>query len=304
VAEHCRTDHHEVTLEGEDLMRALPLLLWHAEEPRSAPLLPQSLLFERAARDVRVVLMGEGADELFGGYARLKTALGPLAYLPASWGRSAYLVARHGGGRGQAPFTDGTRQAVDQAAGEARLGEVFRQRGLARAAALLAYEQGERMPKSNLMEVDLMAMSHSVEARLPFLDTQIVQLANRLPVRWKTRWRGEKRLLRLAARELLPPAIAARPKLGLANPLRTWNAAGFLDLARELLSASAIERRATFRQPHLARLLRRAERGRMLPFDLHRLHLFVLIEAWHRVFIDPPRCAPPPPTLFLRRASD
>ena len=71
-------------------------MIWQAEEPRGGPLVPNSLLFERAAEDVRVLLLGEGADELFGGYLRFKTALPPLGFLPPRLGAALYGTRKLG----------------------------------------------------------------------------------------------------------------------------------------------------------------------------------------------------------------
>jgi asparagine synthase (glutamine-hydrolysing) len=298
VADHCRTDHHEVILDGEDLLRRLPGLLWSSEEPDRGPLLAHDLLFARAAQDVRVVLIGEGSDELFGGYPRLKTALGPAAWLPAATGKAAYLLAQRGTTRA-ACLAPALAEGAAAAAASAQLAGVFVQRGRARGQALLAYEQGERLPASHLPRVDRMAMAHSLEARLPYLDRRVVELANRLPLSCKTRWRGEKHLLRRVARRFLPAEISERRKLGLANPLRTWVRAGLLDLARELLRPGAVADRGCFAPRYVERLLRRVERGRPRPFDLRHLNFLVLVEAWHRVFVDPAVPAPPPEDLLL-----
>jgi asparagine synthase (glutamine-hydrolysing) len=299
VADHCRSDHREVTLSGQDVLRTIPELLWHSEEPVQGPMFPNHLLFERAAEEVKVVLVGEGSDELFGGYLRFKTSLGPLGYLPAPLGRAAYLAARRGGTEARVALRPELHNSFPPPPWHEALGQVFLRRGQARSQALLGFEQAERLPNGHLMRVDLISMAHSVEARLPYLDRGVVQFANRLPLAWKTRLRGEKRIVREAARAFLPAVICDRPKLGQSNPLRTFVRSGFLDLARDLLRPATVERRGLFRSAYLERLLRRVERGLLLPFDLSRLNQFVLIEAWHRVFIDPAEVVPPAPTLLL-----
>lgn len=299
VADHCRTDHREVTLSGQDLLRTIPALLWHLEEPRNGPLLPNDLLFEKAAEEVKVVLVGEGADELFGGYLRFKTALGPLGCLPASLGRAAFLAAQRGGTEARAALLPAIHENLEPLPADEALRQVFLRHGERRGQALLGFEQEERLPNGHLMRVDLLSMAHSVEARLPFLDRRVVEFANRLPLRWKTRLTGEKRILREAARAFLPAAICDRPKYGQRNPLRTFVRSGFLDLARHLLHPEVVRRRGIFRSPYLQGVLRRVERGRPLPFDQSRLNQMVLVEAWHRVFIDPAEVVPPSPSLLL-----
>jgi asparagine synthase (glutamine-hydrolysing) len=299
VADHCRTDHREVTCSGKDVLRTIPRLLWHLEEPRNGPLLPNHLLFEKAAEEVRVVLVGEGADELFGGYLRFKTALGPLGFFPAPLGRAAYLAAQRGGTEDRAAFLPALREGLERLPSDEALRQVFLRHGERRGQALLGFEQEERLPNGHLMRVDLLSMAHSVEARLPFLDRRVVEFANRLPLGWKTRLRGEKRILRAAARSFLPAAICDRPKHGQRNPILLLDRSGFLDLARDLLHPDTVKRRGIFRSSHLQKLLRRVERGRPLPFDHSRLNQFVLIEAWYRIFIDPAEVVPPSPTLLL-----
>jgi len=106
-------------------------------------------------------------------------------------------------------------------------------------------------------------------------------------------FRSEKIVLREAARGLLPEDILARRKQGQANPFRLWQAAGLLDHAATLLAEPALRARGLFEPRRVHRLLSRLSRGRGLPFDHNRLHLLVLIEIWHRVFLDPERLAPP-----------
>jgi asparagine synthase (glutamine-hydrolysing) len=167
------------------------------------------------------------------------------------------------------------------------------QRGPRRLAALLDYELRVQLPSSHLPRVDLLSMAHALEVRLPYLDAGVIDLAATVPLSLKVAWRSEKMVLREAARGLLPQAILARRKQGQANPLGLWEAAGLLDLAADLLAAPDLRSRGLFQPRYVARLLGRLRRRRALPFDRNRLHLLVLIELWHRVFIDPPRLEAP-----------
>ncbi|HEX7252431.1 MAG TPA: asparagine synthase (glutamine-hydrolyzing), partial [Thermoanaerobaculia bacterium] len=133
VAEHCRSDHREVTFSGQDVLRTIPRLLWHLEEPRNGPMLPGDLLFEKAAQEVKVVLVGEGSDELFGGYLRLKTSLGPLGYLPAPIGRAAYLAAHRGGTEARTALRAELRDSFTRPSSDEALDQVFLRRGESRS---------------------------------------------------------------------------------------------------------------------------------------------------------------------------
>ncbi len=219
VAERFRTDHREITVTADDLWPRLPRVIWQAEEPRSGPLVPNSLLFARAAEDVRVLLLGEGADELFGGYLRFKTALPPLGHLPARWGAALYGTRKLGAtGDLYAPALAAARAEEDPLA--TWLGPALAQRGARRLAALLDFERRVQLPNAHLPRVDLLSMAHALEVRLPFLDAGVVSLSERVPLAAKVGWRNEKMLLREAARGLLPPEILGRRKQGQANPLR------------------------------------------------------------------------------------
>jgi asparagine synthase (glutamine-hydrolysing) len=297
VADRCRTEHTEIAVRPEDLWARLPRVLWNAEEPRTGPLVPNDMLFERAARDVRVLLVGEGADELFGGYLRFKTALPPLGWLPRSAAAALYGARQPGA----AADLHGSALAAARRRREplaADLGAPFERHGAARLAGLLDYERRVQLPNAHLARVDLLSMAHAVEARLPYLDAAVVALAERVPLALKVGYRNEKMVLREAARGLLPPAIAARRKLGQANPFRLWDAAGMLDLAATLLGP-ATHARGLFQPRAVGRLLARLRRGAGRPFDRNRLHLLVLVEVWHRVYLDPARLAPPDPLAGL-----
>jgi asparagine synthase (glutamine-hydrolysing) len=292
VAERFRTDHQEITVGPDDLWSRLPRVIWQAEEPRGGPLVPNSLLFERAAKDVRVLLLGEGADELFGGYLRFKTALPPLGFLPPRLGAALYGTRKLGAARGlYAPALLAARAQEDPLA--TWLGPALRQRGARRLAGLLDFERRVQLPNAHLPRVDLLSMAHALEVRLPFLDPGVIELSERVPLAAKVGWRDEKMILREAARGLLPEEILRRRKQGQANPLRLWEAAGLLDHAAGLLAGPAVRGRGLFQPRAVSRLLTRLRRGRGLPFDRNRLHFLVLIEIWHRVFLDPERLAPP-----------
>jgi asparagine synthase (glutamine-hydrolysing) len=293
VAERFRTDHREIAVGPEDLWARLPQVVWNAEEPRTGPLVLNDLLFEQAARDVRVLLLGEGADELFGGYLRFKTALPPLDRLPRAIAAALYGTRKLGAAsRGlYGAALRNARAGEDPLA--TWLGPALALRGPRRLAGLLDYERRVQLPNAHLPRVDLLSMAHAVEVRLPFLDEGVIELAERVPLSLKVGWRSEKMVLREAARGLLPAAILARRKQGQANPLGAWEAAGMLDLAADLLAAPTLRSRGLFQPRHVGRLLSRLRRRRGLPFDRNRLHLLVLVELWHRLFIDPPRLQPP-----------
>jgi asparagine synthase (glutamine-hydrolysing) len=238
------------------------------------------------------LLLGEGADELFGGYLRFKTALAPLGFLPPSLAAALYGTRKLGAARDlYAPALLAARALEDPL--KTHLGPALAQHGSRRLAGFLDYERRVQLPNAHLPRVDLLSMAHALEVRLPFLDSGVVEFSERVPLAAKVGWRDEKMILREAARGLIPDDILRRRKQGQANPLRLWETAGLLDHAADLLSAPAVRSRGLFQPRFVDRLLTRLRRGRGAPFDRNRLHFLVLIEIWHRIFIDPERLAAP-----------
>jgi len=245
VAAHFATDHHELVLSSEELVARLPEVLDRLDEPIIDPaLLPTLLLSAMARETVTVVLTGEGADELFGGYRRYRLQhglgwLGPLAGMGA-------MVARPHRWK-QALTALSTTSALDnhlawsQTMGDnvaARLFEpsllelsrsYVRQQmaehagtGKDRVATALQLDQAFWLVDDLLTKVDKMSMAYSLEARVPYLDQQVIELARGLPTSWKTRRLTGKWILRKAFAHLLPEGITSRGKQGFDLPLREW----------------------------------------------------------------------------------
>ncbi|MGE5647750.1 MAG: asparagine synthase (glutamine-hydrolyzing) [Acidobacteriota bacterium] len=259
VARAIGTDHHEVVVGMADFFNALPKLIWHEDEPITWPS-SVSLYFvsKLAGERVKVVLTGEGADELFGGYARYRFYLlnrrwaGAYELLPGAarrWIRDRVAATRllSAGprrkiqhtfvGRGtdvESLYVDNFHSAFS-AAEQARL---FPQlAGAPPYANYLhywntgrAYPPLERMLYADqktylvelLMKQDQMSMACSIESRVPFLDHPFVEFASRVPPRMKVRGGVGKYILKRAVEDLLPRDIVYRKKMGFPTPLRQW----------------------------------------------------------------------------------
>jgi asparagine synthase (glutamine-hydrolysing) len=278
------SDHREVVVRRQDIAEAFPAVVLHAERPLLRTAAAPLFLLSRLVRDsgIKVVLTGEGADEMFAGYdlfregkvrrfwgrapasacrPRLLERLYPyLARSPVAqqamarefFGRERETWASPGFAHQtrwrsasalQRLFTPELREAARRADPAARL------------LASLPAEFGEwsSLAQDQYLEVrtllsgyllssqgDRMLMAHSVEGRFPFLDADVVELANALPATYKLRGLDEKHVLKRAARGLVPEAVLRRPK----QPYRAPDALSFVGPAAPEWVREAVESRA------------------------------------------------------------
>ena len=247
--------------------------------------LPTYLVSELAARNVKVALSGEGGDELFGGYYTyaadlLADRLAPLARLarpvverlPASTSkasfdykakrfvRAAHLppLERHHGwkeifsaeARAELTGRDAAFDPVDVYRARYRETE-----GADELARLQDVDLGVYLVDDLLVKTDRASMAHSLEARVPFLDPVVTNLALALPARHKVRGLSKKVLLRKAVAPLLPREVVHGRKRGFSIPAAAWLRGELEPFARETLSADTLRRQGFFRPEAVARLV-------------------------------------------------
>src|SRR3954449_2820195 len=285
VARRYGTDHHELVLRPDPEL-LLPALADAFDEPfADSSALPTYLVSQLAAREVKVCLSGEGGDELFGGYYTyaadlLAPRIGPLARiarplverLPSSSRRASFdykakrfvrgahlppLERHHAWKEIFAPDVraelTGRRHADDPL-------DVYRARfaetdGADLLARLQDVDAGLYLVDDLLTKTDRASMAHSLEARVPFMDTAIASFAFSLPRRHKVRGLSKKVLLRRAAAPLLPDAVVHGRKRGFSIPAAAWLRGELEPFARETLAATTLERQGFFRPEAVARVL-------------------------------------------------
>jgi asparagine synthase (glutamine-hydrolysing) len=295
VARRYGTDHHELVLRP-DATALLPEIAAAFDEPfADSSALPAYAVSQLASRHVKVALSGEGGDELFGGYFTyvadlLAPRLGAAAALarpmverlPSSSRRVSleYRAKRFVRAAGLPPlerhhgwkeiFSPDARAALlrpdrraagaDPLAGwRVRYAETVGAEPLAR---LQDVDVGTYLVDDLLVKTDRASMAHSLEARVPFLDPIVAELALALPTHHKVRALAKKRLLRRAASGLVPPAIVHGPKRGFSIPAAAWLRGELTPFARDLLSPEALRRDGFFRPEAVTRLLDQHESGR------------------------------------------
>jgi asparagine synthase (glutamine-hydrolysing) len=134
------------------------------------------------------------------------------------------------------------------------------------------------------MKQDQMSMAASIESRVPFLDHELVEFAAALPPSWKLRGFSTKRILRAAARPLLPRAILERPKMGFPVPFEQWMRGPWIDVARQVLLDRRTRQRGLLDTAAVERLLTAHARGRARAQDA--IWSLLNLELWYRTAID------------------
>jgi asparagine synthase (glutamine-hydrolysing) len=310
---------HRVVCTAQDIA-LLPKAIWHSEDPvMGASDIPRMLLSEASAKHVKVVLTGEGADEVFGGYGwyRVEQVLRPLARLPFGLGvpLGAVLGRRHPRAsrvyhgpvemgeeryaRLVAPLNSSPailsadvhqalatrRRAGGDDDDELRLPDGFR--GWHPFEQLQYYETKIRLPDRIELSLDRASMAYSLEARVPFLDHKLVEFCARIPPSLKMRWLREKAVLRRAVNRVLPREIARRKKHPLAAPFRHWLRAPLPAFAAHLLSDTQL-RATNYFDPAAVKQLRADLIGGDDTCD-RPLMAVLAVQLWDQLFIrDPP----------------
>jgi asparagine synthase (glutamine-hydrolysing) len=279
VAERYDTDHHELVVDP-DAAELLPAIVAAFDEPfADSSALPTYLVSQLAAEHVKVALSGEGGDELFGGYetyvadllaARVGGAvrlLAPVvARLPSSSGRvsfdykakrfvrAAHLPPLERHHAWKEIFSDEARTELlrPNRRGEADPLAPYRERWAASVGAeplarLQDLDRGVYLVDDLLVKTDRMSMAHSLETRVPFLDSVVAELAHALPTAYKVQGTVKKRLLRAAVAPLVPTEIARARKRGFSIPAAAWLRSELVPFAREVLSPERIARQGLLR---------------------------------------------------------
>jgi asparagine synthase (glutamine-hydrolysing) len=279
IADEYGCTHVELTVTADECRQYVPQLVFQQDEPLGDPACIPMHFVSRAAKahGVTVVLVGEGSDEVFGGYhdmARLVTSQGskwsPLNRLPRAVRLALYGAARLAGlpdGRAdvlrRAAYGEPFYWGVDVAFSELEKRRLFRRGTRSNAAGPASVvgrylrliddcrphadflqqmswiELSNRLPDLLLMRVDKFSMAHSLEARAPFLDHELVAYALSLPQHAKIRGEETKVVLKRAVADLLPADIVNRRKQGFRVPLPEWLAGPLSGWAEACLFSKA-----------------------------------------------------------------
>lgn len=306
VSKKYRTIHHSLVVDSRQFAAELPRTIWFHEEPITHPHTVQIRLLSRLAKQyVTVVLTGEGADEVFGGYPRYNLLKVHPFISPLLRGRTAALesAASRCGFRRVLKLLDSSSMSAEEAIlhnsrftpladiGRAMNyeGNLDVRKGLCAGAGsllerVLYYDQRTYL-SSLLNRLDKMSMAASIEGRVPFLDYRLVEWSYKLDPRLKIRGWTNKWLVKKAAERYLPREIVYRKKFGFDVPVAAWlRSEDGLGRYLALLTDTAFKRRQYFNPRGIAELIHEHRRGADHTEVLWGL---VNFELWCRTFFEP-----------------
>jgi asparagine synthase (glutamine-hydrolysing) len=273
IAEQFGTRHHRIEVDSSRALPALEACVRAMSEPMvSHDCIGFYLLSEEVSKNVKVVQSGQGADEIFGGYHWYP----PL--MKSSSALDDYPKL----------FFDRDHEAMKTALASKWIGEdysrAFVKEHLARKGAKLPIDQVLRLDTQVMLvddpvkRVDNMTMAWGLEARVPFLDHEVVELAARIPAEFKIR-EGGKYVLKEAARKVIPSQVIDRPKGYFPVPALKYLRGPYLDLVRDILEDERCRKRGVFRPEYLQTLLKDPE-SHITPLRGSMLWQVALLEYW------------------------
>ena len=319
VAETIGTDHHEVLVSMDDFFNILPHMVWHEDEPITWPSsVPLYFCAKRAQQEVKVVLTGEGSDELFAGYARyqrypwnlkyqrryrhvpefiragVRNQVSSSALLSGDLRRKLQHTFLGRDGNVESLYLDNFYSAFDRETQRSlftftdpeapyrNFRRYWDEAASRPELARMLYADQKTYLVELLMKQDQMSMAASLESRVPFLDHTFVEFATRVPDSLKIRNGEGKYIVKKAVEDILPHDIIYRTKMGFPTPLRNW-----LMSARAEPLLKRLTKKDNFLAPHVRMpaveaLLERHRRGQEDCTD--RIWRLLNLVLWGDVF--------------------
>lgn len=314
TAEALGTEHYDKIISENDFFRSVPKAIWHQDEPVADPsAIALYHVAQLAKQHVTVVLSGEGADELFGGYRiyREPLSLRPLDWLPLPLKRILHQLAGllPGSLPGRNYILRGTTPLEERFLGNAKIfsedmkaeiiqghGELLKQyknpfqiaaeyyaktRHLDPVSRMQYIDMNLWLPGDILMKADKMTMAHSLELRVPFLDKELFELTRKIPVDYRLAQGTTKYIFRKAMEGIIPDFILNRPKLGFPVPMRDWMKGPSGDAVLEQIKAGGIGDFVNLRTVEQMALKHRKGEGDYA----RRLWVIYVFALWHSTYM-------------------
>ena len=324
VATALHTDHHEIVVSPHQFFEALPALVYQEDEPIAHPSsVPLFFLSKLASQHVKVVLTGEGSDELLAGYNKYRVTVYNMM-LGKQYNRLVpvpirRLIERTIQARSSAPgiwrklsrtflalppdlrrlyfdnfavyplamhadlFSDATRERIEDPDPYRTAMRYLKQPGADSLLDQLLAIDLKSYLHELLMKQDQMSMAASIESRVPFLDHKLSEFATRLPIDMKLRGTTTKYVLRKAMTGILPEQILTRKKMGFPVPVGDWLRGGFRSVVEDYVLSDRVRARGLFNHEFVRALVSRHYAGEN---HTERIWMLINVEIWLRRFFD------------------
>jgi len=308
------TDHHELLISDTDARDVFEKVIFHMDEPVSNDIQIATFLLAREAKnDVAVVLGGDGGDELFGGYVRYhysklidryqilppflrqhilpiflekllsKRNLAAKLNTPQTIERYLLFMGEHDEELArilQPDVFDASRVSLRDDFPENKFSDFTKY--------LMYLDFAMWLPDESLVRSDKMTMAHGIEERVPLLDHRLIELAFKIPTKFKIKSKREnKAIFRHAMREYLPKHVLDnKQKMGWFSPAAKWLRAGMKDFAYDVLSpAYCDDTKEYFNFPEIRKILDNHVSGK--EYGLYTLWSLLTFQVWYKKFIKP-----------------
>ncbi|MBL4951893.1 asparagine synthase (glutamine-hydrolyzing) [Neobacillus sp. OS1-32] len=311
TAEKLGVENISYVITPEEYMKEVPKIIWHMDDPLADPAcVPLYFVAREARKHVTVVLSGEGADELFGGYNiyREPQDLEIFNKIPRVFHRFLRLISRMmpEGMKGKSFIERGVTPMEERYIGNAKMFSEEEKRELLNVyreglkftditkplyQESSGYDPVDRMQYIDihtwmrgdiLLKADKMTMAHSLELRVPFLDKAVFEVASKIPTSLKTANGTTKYVLRKAAEGIVPDHVLNRKKLGFPVPIRHWLKAEMNEWAKTIIRESATDH--LINKSYLLKLLDDHCLGKA--DNSRKIWTVLMFMVWHQVYVE------------------
>jgi asparagine synthase (glutamine-hydrolysing) len=314
TSKYYKTDHHELVVSGRDARDSFEKVIWHMEEPVPNPIqIATFLLAKEAKKEVAVVLGGDGGDEIFGGYPRyyysklidgfqslpasVRNNLLPYRLLEAISGKNS-LKGKLNTPPGVARYLLHMGQKVEilsrvlhrDILSDNLTAELFKKnypesKFADKSKYFMYLDLSTWLPEESLLRSDKMTMAFGLEERVPILDHRLVELAFRIPTKYKIRGQKSwKWIFKEAMKKYLPPHILNEKKRGWFSPAAKWLRTDFKDFAYDVLSPNYCRGTGDyFNFPEIRKILDNHISGKEYNLDI--IWSVLTMQVWCKAFI-------------------
>ncbi|SDO41762.1 asparagine synthase (glutamine-hydrolyzing) [Alkalicoccus daliensis] len=306
------TEHHEQMITEEAYFDTVDKVIWHQDDPVADPsAVPLFIVSELASQHVKVVLSGEGADELFGGYriyqepqalryfrklspSLKRKALDFVSHAPAFYGKNFLM-------RGFTPlesrfignakiFTGPALEYLQREKNDSGLMSAFEWAGnyyqevqeQDEVTKMQHLDMNLWLPGNILAKGDKMSMAHSIELRVPFLDTSVFETARTIPTSLKVNSHTTKKIFREAMEGIVPDHVLHRAKLGFPVPLKQWLRGKRGDMCLSVIASSGISE--YIQVGYAEKLVREHQNGKA--DHARKIWTLYVLAKWHIMYIE------------------